>query len=214
MSRLYLIEDHLLVREGLRAMLESAGHKVVGECSDPTPALADLSRLVPDVLLLDLSLAGRSGFEVLAEVQRRGLRIRSIVLTISAQSRHVAEALRLGAAGYVLKTAPIIEVTKAIEVVLQGRRYLGSAVTDLAAQALTDQGRDGNVLDHLSPREQQIIMMVVKGLSSAAIGGQLHLAAKTVDTYRSRLMAKLGVDNIASLVRFAIRCGLIDADER
>jgi DNA-binding NarL/FixJ family response regulator len=214
MSRLYLIEDHLMVREGLRSVLEAAKHVVVGEASDPTQALAELHRLAPDILLLDLALGARSGFEVLAEVRSRSLRSRAIVLTMSTQPRHVAEALRLGAAGYVLKTAPVIEVLNAIEAVMQGRRYLGSSVGELAGQALAEPHPGGDALDSLSPRERQIIMMVVRGLSSAAIGAQLHLAAKTIDTYRSRLMAKLGVGDVPSLVRLAIRAGLIDVNER
>jgi CheY-like chemotaxis protein len=100
--RLYLVEDHLIVRDGLCAVLEAAGHSVVGASADPTQALAELLLLVPEVLLLDLNLGGRSGFELLTEVQRRALPLRCIVLTMSAQPHDVAESLRLGAWGYVL----------------------------------------------------------------------------------------------------------------
>ena len=212
MTTLYLIEDHLVVREGLRAMLETARYTVAGESSDPTEAISELQRLRPDVVLLDLALGDRSGFEVLAEAQRRVLHVRFVILTMLAQPRHVAEAVRLGALGYVLKSAPLRELRSAIEAALQGRRYLGSSVADLAMQALAANGRDGGSLDKLSPRERQIITMVVSGQSSAAIGAQLHLAAKTVDTYRSRLMAKLGVGDLPALVRLAIRTGLIASD--
>ena len=212
MTTLYLIEDHLVVREGLRAMLETARYTVAGESADPTEAVSELQRLRPDVALLDLALGDRSGFEVLAEAQRRVLRVRFVILTMLAQPRHVAEAVRLGALGYVLKCAPLLELRSAIEAALQGRRYLGSSVADLAVQALAANGHDGGSLDKLSPRERQIITMVVSGQSSAAIGAQLHLAAKTVDTYRSRLMAKLGVGDLTALVRLAIRTGLIASD--
>jgi two-component system invasion response regulator UvrY len=212
MAALYLIEDHLVVREGLRAMLEAARYIVAGETCDPTEAISELQRLQPDVVLLDLALGERSGFEVLAEAQRRGLKARFVVLTMLAQPRHVAEAVRLGALGYVLKSAPLLELRSAIEAALQGRRYLGSCVADLAVQALAANGQVGASLDKLSPRERQIITMVVNGQSSAAIGAQLHLAAKTVDTYRSRLMAKLGVGNLPALVRLALRTGLIAFD--
>ena len=212
MTTLYLIEDHLVVREGLRAMLETARYTVVGESCDPTEAISELQLLRPEVALLDLALGERSGFEVLAEARRRLLHVRFVILTMLAQPRHVAEAVRLGALGYVLKSAPLIELRTAIEAALQGRRYLGSTVADLAMQALASNGHDGGSLDKLSPRERQIITMVVNGQSSAAIGAQLHLAAKTVDTYRSRLMAKLGVGDLPALVRLAIRTGLIAAD--
>ncbi|MDB5849737.1 MAG: DNA-binding response regulator [Rhodoferax sp.] len=211
MSTLYLVDDHLMVREGLRAVLEIAGHAVVGETADPTVAVAEILRQCPQVLLLDLSLGGRSGFEVLVELQRRGSSVRTVVLTMSAQPQHVAEALRMGAAGYVLKGAPSSEVLRAIDVVLQGRRYLGQEVADLAVQALTENP-DADPFAALSPRERQIVLMVVKGLSSAAIGRELHLSPKTVDTYRSRLMSKLGTANVAALVRLAMRHQLLGAD--
>jgi two-component system, NarL family, invasion response regulator UvrY len=200
MTSLYLIEDHLMVREGLRAMLETARNQVVGEASEPARAIADLVLLQPNVVLLDLALGGRSGMEILAEVKRRALRSRCIVLTMSSSVRDV------------LKTAPILEVTKAIESVVQGRRYLGSSVNELAAEALLHQVPEAQLLDALSPRERQIVLLVVQGHSSSEIGALLHLSAKTVDTYRSRLMSKLGVRDVPALVRLAIRMGMIGAD--
>lgn len=211
MSTLYLVDDHLMVREGLRAVLQMAGHEVVGETADPTVAVSEILRHGPQVLLLDLSLGGRSGFEVLAELQRRPTQVKTIVLTMSAQPQHVAEALRMGALGYVLKGAPSSEVLRAIEVVLLGRRYLGQEVADLAVQALTGNP-DADPFTALSPRERQIVLMVVQGQSSAAIGRELHLSPKTVDTYRSRLMTKLGTANVTALVRLAMRHRLLGDD--
>jgi len=210
-SRIYLVDDHAIVRDGLRALLEAGGHQVVGEAADPTVALAGLISLQPELLLLDLSLGNRSGFELLEELQRRRLPCRCIVLSMSAQPRHVAEAVRLGAGGYVLKGSSRSELLAAIDNVLAGRRHLGPDVAELALQGLT-AGAEPDLLAELSPRERQIITLVVKGLSSAAIGEQLHLSPKTVDTYRSRLMSKLGVADLPALVRFAIRAELIDAD--
>ncbi|NRF71085.1 response regulator transcription factor [Aquincola sp. S2] len=212
MTDVYLVDDHAMMRDGLRSVLAAAGHRVTGESADPTQALADLQRLAPAVLLLDLHLGLRSGFELLTELQRRRLDARTIVLTMSAQPRHVAEALRLGAAGYVLKGASAAELLSAIDTVLQGRRHLGSDVAELAVQGLTE--RDGDAaLASLSARERQIVALVVRGQSSPEIGRLLHLSPKTVDSYRSRLMAKLGVADLPALVRFAIRAGLIDADD-
>jgi two-component system, NarL family, invasion response regulator UvrY len=135
------------------------------------------------------------------------------VLTMSAQSRHIAEALRLGALGYLLKGSPAVELLDAIDCVVEGRRYLAGDVASLAVQGLT-AGDDPSAVESLSAREQQIVALVVRGKSSAEIGTLLHLSPKTVDSYRSRLMAKLGVGDVPALVRFAIRAGLIDADER
>lgn len=210
MSRLLLIDDHTVMREGLRALLEGAGHQVVGEADSPTPAIALLGALQPDVVLLDLNLGERSGLEVLAEVQRRRLPTRVVVLTMSSQPRHVAEAMRLGAAGYVLKGADSSRLLAAIDAVAQGRRYLGEDEAELALQGLTAPAAG---LHTLSPRERQILLRVARGASSAAIGAELHLSPKTVDTYRSRLMAKLGLADVPAVVRWAIREGLITADE-
>jgi two-component system, NarL family, invasion response regulator UvrY len=213
LSTVYLIDDHAMLRDGLRVVLQGAGHLVCGETADVTQALADIQRLAPEVLLLDLNLGTRSGFELLTELQRRKSNVRTVVLTMSAQPRHVAEALRLGAAAYVLKGAPSSELLKAIDAVMQRRRFLGTDVADLAVQGLSE--RDGDdALSSLSARERQIITMVVRGGSSAEIGTQLHLSPKTVDSYRSRLMSKIGVADVPALVRFAIRTGLVDAEER
>jgi DNA-binding NarL/FixJ family response regulator len=212
MSRIYLVDDHAIVRDGVRAMVEAGGHEVVGVAEDPTTALADLARLMPDIVLLDLSLAGgRSGLEILAALRQRNLAVRALVLTMSSQVRDVADAVRLGASGYLLKNSPRAELLKAIDVVVAGKRYLGPEVGELAVQALTVD-REIDLLAELSPRERQIITMVVKGLTSPVIGQLLHLSSKTVDTYRGRLMAKVGVADLTSLVRFAIRAGLIDTD--
>lgn len=211
MTTLYLVDDHQIMRDGLRALLEARGHSVLGECSEPTQALADLLRLRPQVLLLDLNLGGRSGLELQTEVQRRGLPVRTVVLTMSAQPHQVAEALRLGASAYVLKGSPASELMTAIEAAVKGKKYFGTDVADLALEAFTEH--DDDPLSLLSPRERQIILMVVEGQSSAAIGTTLHLSPKTVATYRSRLMKKLEVTDIPSLVRLAVRHKLIDADD-
>jgi two-component system, NarL family, invasion response regulator UvrY len=213
MTELYLVDDHVMLRDGLSAVLRAAGHHVVGESGDPTVALAEIQRLAPQVLLLDLHLGQRSGFELLTELQRRKIEVRTIVLTMSELPRHVAEAMRLGAAGYMLKGAPSAELLQAIAAVAAGRRYLGGAVADLAVQGLT-AGDDASALSKLSARERQMAELVVRGKSSTQIGTLLHLSPKTVDSYRSRLMAKLGVSDVPALVRFSIRTGLVDAEER
>jgi two-component system, NarL family, invasion response regulator UvrY len=213
MSDVYLVDDHAMLRDGLRAVLEGAGHRVCGETAEITQALADIQRRAPDVLLLDLNLGTRSGFELLTELQRRKSSVRTIVLTMSAQPRHVAEALQLGAAAYVLKGASASELLKAIDAVMQRRRFLGTDVAELAVQGLSERD-GGDALSSLSARERQIITMVVRGGSSSEIGTQLHLSPKTVDSYRSRLMSKIGVTDVPALVRFAIRTGLVDAQER
>ena len=212
MSDIYLVDDHAMLRDGLKAVLEDAGHRVVGESADPTAALAEIVRLNPSVVLLDLHLGLRSGFELLEQLVQRKSLARVVMLTMSAQPRHVAEAMRLGAFGYVLKGSPAREVLEAVEAVAAGRKHLGGPVAQLAVEGLT-QAEDNNPLAALSVRERQVIQLVVQGHTSAAIGEQLHLSPKTVESYRSRLMAKLGVSDLPALVRLAIREGLISADD-
>lgn len=210
MTRLYLLDDHAIVREGLRAVLEAGGMTVVGESDNVTQALADIEHLVPDVVLLDLGLRERSGLDLLQQLGDKGLPTRVLVLTVSDRPWHVSEATRLGAAGYVLKGASGEEVLQAIRDVLQGRSHFSGAVAARAVEAA--KGLAPDPMAALSSRERQIMRMVVAGMSSAAIGQELHLSPKTVDTYRSRLMAKLGVHDLANLVRVAVRMGVIDSD--
>lgn len=212
MSDIYLVDDHALMRDGLRVVLERGGHRVVGESGEVAQALLEIPRLKPCVVLVDLNLGDRSGLELLERLPPLTPFTRYVVLTMLAQPGHVAEAFRLGAFGYVLKGSPAADVLTAVQEVRAGLRYLGPGVKDLADRALADTN-PGGVLGLLSARERQIVAMVVRGRSSAAIGEQLHLSPKTVDTYRSRIMTKLEVSDVPALVRLAIREGLISADE-
>lgn len=212
MADIYSVDDHVMLREGLRKVLEKAGHRVVGETADPDTAIADLVRLEPQVVLLDLHLDHRSGFEVLEEMQRRRLQSRVIIITQSDNPRHVAKALRLGALGYVLKDSASLELLCAVQVVSHGRRYLCRRASTLAVEGLITDSRSAGV-QSLSAREKQVILMVVRGLTSAAISAKLDLSPKTVETYRARIMAKLGVADVPALVRLAVREGLIGLDE-
>ncbi len=210
-ARIYLVDDHAMVRQGLRALLGQAGHEVVGDSGDLTVALAELQQLTPDIVLVDLSLGERSGMELLEELQRRQLPVRPLVLTMSAQPRHVGMALKLGACGYVLKGSPSEELLQAIAALRAGRRHLGQGVAELAANALA-QGDGQDPFASLSVRERQVVTLVVNGHSSNEIAAALHLSPKTVDSYRSRLMAKLGAPDVTALVKLALRHGLISDD--
>lgn len=212
MSDIYLVDDHALMRDGLRVVLEHGGHRVVGETGEVGRALLDIPRLSPCVVLVDLHLGERSGLELLERLPPLTPFTRYIVLTMLAQPGQVAEALRLGASGYVLKGSPAAEVLLAVDEVRRGGRYLGPGVKELADRALGD-ANPGGILGALSARERQVVAMVVRGRTSVAIAETLHLSPKTVDTYRSRIMAKLEVSDVPALVRLAIREGLISAEE-
>ncbi|WP_382324236.1 response regulator transcription factor [Hydrogenophaga sp. UC242_50] len=212
MADIFLVDDHVMLREGLRNVLEKAGHRVVGEAGHPAAAIADIARLQPSVVLLDLHLEPDSGFDVLEEVQRRKLPSRVVMLTMSANPRHVVEALRRGALGYVLKDSASLELLNAVEVVANGHRYLCRRASTLAVEGLMAESRSAAVLS-LSARERQVILMVVRGLTSAVISTKLDLSPKTVESYRARIMAKLGVDDVPALVRLAVREGLIGVED-
>jgi two-component system invasion response regulator UvrY len=209
MGSIYLVDDHGMVRDAIKEALISKGYLVVGDADNPTTALADIQRLNPAILLLDLNLGLRSGFELLADMQQRHLPTRAIVLTMTAHAAHVAQAVRQGAHGYVLKGQPLDELIKAIDQVLCGHRHFVGEVAALAVEALT-MTDSATAVESLSVRERQVVTLVVKGLSSTEIGQALHLSPKTVDSYRSRLMSKLQVPDVPALVRLAIREGLID----
>jgi two-component system invasion response regulator UvrY len=207
-GRVYLVDEQTIVRAGLKALLESAAHEVVGEAANPTTALADVRRVRPDVVLLDLVLGDRSGLELLSALRGR-TQAACVVLTTSDRPRDVTHALRLGAAGYVLKNSAPRELLAALDAVLRGWRHLGPGVTEAALDAIGALPA-ADPFAPLSVRERQIVTLVVRGRSSAHIARELHLSPKTVDTYRSRLMKKLGVAHFAALVRLAVRHGLVD----
>ena len=203
MSSIYLLDDHVIMRECLHFLLTAVGHTVVGESGNTQQALTEILSLSPDLVLLDIQLEGQSGFELLAELQRLKLPCRCIVLSSSALANHVGDAIRLGAAGYVLKESASSDLMNGIKAVMQGKKYLGAQVPGLAARALKHPQQD-DPLSLLSPRELQIMRLVVHGESSTKIGQALSLSPKTVATYRSRLMDKLGAKDVPALVRWAI----------
>lgn len=208
MTTVFLVDDHALMRDGLSALLTSRGHRVVGEAGSVEEALSQIPRQAPELLLLDLHLGAASGLELQAQLVRRRIPVKTIVLSVDAQVHQVAEAHRLGVPGYVLKGASGQELLQAMDVVMRG-----GYCWDARAQALLDRAVQTSPMALLSPRDIQIVQLVVRGWSSTAIGERLFLSPKTVDTYRSRLMAKLDINDVPSLVRLAIREGLLSLDD-
>ncbi len=212
MIRVLIVDDHAVLRDGLRAVLGTEdGIDVVGEAADGVAAVQEIVRYKPDVVLLDLNLPLLSGFDVLRELQRRSLKPAVLVLTMNEAIENVRTALELGARGYVKKGSAVATVIDGVRAVHAGRRFLperlaGEAVDTLLAPA------SAQPLDVLSARERQVMRLVCEGKSSADIGRMLNLSAKTVDTYRSRLMGKLGVSDVPALVKLALREGVISFD--
>ena len=204
--RVLLADDHAMLREGLRALLTASGINVVGEVSDGREAVRRVHELDPDVVVMDVSMPELNGIEAAGMIRERSLRAKIVMLSMHSSTEHIHRAFAAGAAGYVLKASASLEVIAAVKAVHAGQRYLSPALEQ--AQIEAGGARQRSPLDSLSSRERQVLQLVVEGRSSAEIAGIVHLSSKTVDTYRSRLMKKLGVSDVASLVKFALEHGL------
>lgn len=206
--RVLLADDHTLLREGLRALLAAhPGIAVVAEVGDGREALRRTEELRPDVLVMDIAMPDLNGIEAASMVRARYPQTRIVMLSMHSSSEHVYRAFQAGASGYVLKESAATEVIAAVQAVHAGQRYLSPALRELSGAIAEGKGGPGP-LDSLSARERQVLQLVVEGKSSAEIARTVHLSPKTVETYRSRLMKKLGVPDVPSLVKFAIQHGL------
>jgi DNA-binding NarL/FixJ family response regulator len=206
-----LADDHELVRAGIRSILETfPSVRVEAEAGDGKQALELVRRLRPDVLLLDISLPGLNGLEVVERIQKLGLNTRILMLSMHSGPEYVARAIQSGAAGYLVKDSAVDELAAALESVLAGRRYLSDA---LDHEVISDFLHSGdNALEELAvltPRQREILQLIAEGSSTREIAERLHVSVKTVETHRAQLMSRLGIRDVPGLVRFAIRTGVI-----
>jgi DNA-binding NarL/FixJ family response regulator len=210
-----LAEDHRIVRQGLRAVLGAEPDlRVVGEAADGPEALRVVGRLRPDVLVLDLMLPGLGGLDVAREAARRWPRTRTVVLSMHANEAYVVEALRAGAAGYVLKDESAGELVRAIRAAAAGRRHLSSLISEEALRAYEARATErlADPYDALTLREREVLRLTAEGHSGAEVARRLFISPRTVETHRANLMRKLGVRNQKELVRFAVRRRLLRGD--
>ena len=214
MSRttILLADDHPVVRQGLRALLESEPEfAVVGEASDGLEAVGLVERLKPNVLVLDLMMPGLNGLEVARQVRQRAPKTRVVFLSIHANEAYVLEALRNGAAGYVIKDATTAELVRAVREVAAGRRYLSPPLSEHAIEAYLEKAK-GAPLDRyetLTTREREVLHLAAEGLSNPEIAARLGISPRTTETHRAHLMSKLGLHSQTDLVRYALRRGII-----
>jgi DNA-binding NarL/FixJ family response regulator len=202
--RVLLADDHAVVRFGLRALLEMAGMEVVAEAGEGREALRLAEELAPDVAIMDVAMPGLNGIDATGVLRDRSPDTRIVILSMHSDREHVHRALAAGASAYLLKGSASEEIVEAIRSVTMGGQYLSR---DLAHVPPTPGGAPGP-LESLSARERQVLQLVVEGHSSAEIASLVHLSPKSVDTYRSRLMRKLGVSDLPALVKFAVQHGL------
>ena len=212
---LVIADDHEVTLEGIRHVLErEPDFTVVGDAMDGLAVPPLVESLRPDVLVLDLKMPGIDGLEITRQVTERSPGTRIVFLSIYGNEAYVVEALRSGAAAYVLKDAAAAELVRAIRAVLAGRRYLSPPLSEDAIQAYVERVRDTppDPYDTLSHREREVFLLVAEGLTSPQIAARLFISERTVETHRAHLMRKLGLRSHAEVIRYAVERGQRAAD--
>jgi DNA-binding NarL/FixJ family response regulator len=212
MTTAVIADDHEIVRRGLRSLLESHNCRVVAEAADGLTAAQTVEKLKPGLLFLDLNMPRLHGLEVLKQVRTSSPNTRVIVLSMHNDEPYVIEALRAGAAAYLLKGSESEEIGSALKEVLAGRRYLSAPLSEWAINNLSTKTPDtSDPLSSLSPREREVLQLAAEGFGNQEIAEKLFISPRTSETHRTNLMRKLGLQTQTDLVRFAIRKGLITA---
>jgi len=208
----FLADDHAVVRDGLRVLLEAQPDiRVVGDAANGREAVRQLVRLRPDVAVIDIAMPELNGIEATQQIGEVCPSTQIIILSMHSTTEHIFRALQAGACGYLLKESAGIEVVNAVRTVHAGHRYLSQKISDRLIDDYLRQRQDAaakSPLARLSPREREVLQLVVEGKSSAEIADTLSLSVKTVETYRTRLMHKLHISDLPGLVKFAIQHGL------
>lgn len=214
--RILLADDHALVRAGIRELVQKLpGLEVVAEASNGRQALELIPAQTPDLVLLDIGMKELNGLEVAERLTREHPGVKALILSMHANEEYVLRALRAGACGYMLKDSAITELKLAIDTVLAGKTYLSPSISRSVIDSYlnrTAAPARKNSLDLLTPRQREILQLIAEGNSTKEIAANLNLSAKTVETHRAQLMERLDIYDVASLVRFAIRAGLIQPE--
>jgi len=210
--RVIIADDHAVVRQGIRGVLEEVeGLSVVAEAGDGEEALALTREHEPDVVVLDVTMPGKTGLEVARELRDSGSETRVLVLSMHDDPAYVLEAVRAGADGYVLKDVAPSELRAAVTAVHEGREYFSARVThqlSLGLRKEIEQEQRRSRLDSLTAREVEVLRLVAQGLTNREIAEQLGISPRTVETHRERVMAKLRIRTVAGLTRFVVEQGL------
>jgi two-component system, NarL family, response regulator NreC len=211
-----LADDHTILRQGLRALLEDeSDFHIIGEANSGQEALARIEELKPDILVLDLALPDMSGLEVIRRLHYNFTQTHVVVLSMHARGAYVQEALKFGAKGYVLKGSDAKELVQAIRLAKLGQRYLSPSLaqSSVEAQFRLTQSKRLDPLDTLTNREREILPLAASGMSSSGIGETLSISPRTVEVHRARILHKLGLQNQAELIRYALQRGILPFEE-
>ena len=211
--RIVLVDDHTLVRAGLRALLDDMSeHTVVAEAANGADGLAAVRDHRPDLLITDLTMAGMNGLELTEKVTREFPGTRVIVLSMYSSKEHVLRAMSAGASAYLLKDAAESDLGRALAAVARGESYLSPGASRRMAELAEGGSTEADPLSLLTARQREVLKLIAEGLGTKQIGHRLEISPKTVEVHRAELMARLGIHDIAGLVRLAIRVGLASPD--
>jgi DNA-binding NarL/FixJ family response regulator len=215
--RILLADDHSLLRAGIRALLEALPDvEVVAEAADGTEALGLIATHAPDIAMLDIAMPKLGGLEVAAQVARDFPRTRVMILSMHVDEEYIRRAIRSGATGYLLKDSATSELEAAVRSVASGGTYLSPAVSTHLVNGYQRHERGESpalAADPLTPRQREVLRMIAEGLTTKAIARVLGISGKTVEAHRTQLMERLNIHEIARLVRYAIRAGLVNAND-
>lgn len=211
--RLVLADDHKLVRAGFRALLKQLPYvEVIAEADDGQEALELVAKHRPDVVMMDIGMKRLNGLQSAARITKEFPGTRVIILSVHATEEYVVQALRAGAAGYLVKDAGPEELERAITAVAGGEIYLSPSVSSRVSDYIRRQETDSSPFERLTPRQHEILQLIAEGRSTKEIAGLLGISVKTVETHRSQLMETLGIHDIAGLVRYALSKGLVELE--
>lgn len=205
--RVLLADDHRIVREGLRALLEKAGHEIVGEAGDGHAACKLARTLKVDIAVLDLSMPLLNGMDAAREIRSLSPEVKTIMLSMYPDKRYVLQALKVGAKGYVLKSQAAEDLLRAIREVARGEVYLSPEVAESVVDAYVN--KTDVAADPLTPRERQVMQLVAEGSTTKEVAKVLNISFKTAESHRNHIMKKLGIHDVVALMRHAIQAGLV-----
>ena len=208
--RVLLVDDHAVVRAGVRALLQDSGDiEIIGEAADGAAAVELAREHRPDVVIIDIAMPHLNGLEAAARIKEENPAVQVVILSMHDSREYVLQALKAGASAYVMKDSAPVELDLAIAAVRRGDTYLSPAVSKQVIRDYLDTA-NRQPDTPLTPRQREVLVLIAQGLSTKKAAHQLNVSVKTIETHRTQLMERLGINDIAGLVRYAIRTGLVD----